>query len=65
LDRREGRVEGCAKWFFIEDAVIGGVGGFVVVRAVVVSVSVVVMGRVIIAVEGEVGVHLADYGMIF
>lgn len=65
MDRREGRIEGCAEWFFIEDAIIGGIGGFVVMGAAVFSVSVVVMGCVTITVEGEVGVHLADYGMIF
>ena len=64
MDGGESWVEGCAEGFFV-DAVVG-VGGFVVVSVGgVVVFSVVVVVGVAVAVEGEVGVHLADYGVVF
>ena len=61
MDGGEIWVEG----FFVGDAVVG-VGGFVVVSVGgVVVVSVVIVVGVAVAVEGEVRVHLADYGVVF
>ena len=61
----ESWVQGCAEGFFVEVVVVG-VGGFVMVsvgRVVIVSVFAVV--GVAVAVEAQVGVHLAHYGVIF